>query len=427
MPTYTAEHFARSLGGRIEDWGLRSTDTITIDENGRILAGSVFLGHVTPTERAQLEGEKGPPASWERRGALDRINAYRREIGMGPLDPYASQWTDEDVMAEEKRVLRLQNPSVDWSPGWASAFALGGGVFGGILFTGLGRAAFGTDTDALAPLLVSRSVGQVVGASSMAGMTAPEGMRARAALGAAAGAWVPYLGGPLAAVGTYAATRSRQQNPLSPTAKRWLWIGGASLAALLVGGVAYAKLRTPSFEGPSTPGQAIANAIEILGTGAEVVEVTDVAYTMAYPDCPAQLDPGDPMHERCIEYWLHLRDLAIEQMPSPEGRPARDRPGLSGTGPAADMRGWLESLTQHQRSELRSIIGGRHYDGIKRNAYDGDDAGVVSAVLRFKRGAEKHASEDKFGALERYLELKELLGPKLDELMQLAQKYQGQA
>jgi hypothetical protein len=353
--------------------------------------------------------------------ALTHINEHRRQLGMEPLDPYISGWTDEDVLIESQRISRLDNISTDWSPGWAAAFALGGGVFGGMLFTKLGRSAFGTD--ALAALIASRIVGQVVGASSLAAAAAPEGLRARAATGAAAVAWVPYLGAPFAAIGTYVATRPREQNPISPTKKRWLWIGGVGATALLVSAVAYAKLRSPAIEDIPTPAQAVANAIEILGSDAEVVEVTDVAYAMAYPDCPPVLDPEDPTHELCIEFWLHLRDLAIEQMPPPESRPSQEQPGLSDTGPAADMRGWLESLTQRQRSELRRIIGKKYYDPIKRNAYEGDDAGVVLAVLRFKSAAEKHASEDKFGALERYLELRELLGPKLDELMQIAQQY----
>jgi hypothetical protein len=427
MATYTAAHFAKALGSRPEDWALRPTDTVIVDENDRITVDSRFLGHVTSTERAWLEGEKGPSSSFDVSNALIHINRHRRRLGMRSLDPYGAGWTDEDILVESRRISRLENSSMDWSPGWAPAFALGGGLLGGMLFTGLGRAAFGTDTDALAALIVSRIVGQVVGASGLAAATAPEGMRARAALGAAAGGWVPYLGVPLAAVGTYVATRSRKQNPLSPPAKRWLWIGGVGAATLLVGGVAYAKLRTPTPAGPPTPTRAIATAIGILGSDAEVIEVTDVAYTMAYPDCPVVLDPDDPTHELCIEYWLHLRDLAIEQMPPPESRPAEEQPGLSMTGPAADMRGWLESLTQRQRSELRRIIGSKYYDPIKRGAYDGDDAGVVSAVLRFKNAAQKHASEDKFGALKRYLELQELLGAKLDELMQLAQQYEGQA
>jgi len=235
---------------------------------------------------------------------------------------------------------------------------------------------------------------------------------------------VPYLGLPLGALGTYVATR-RRPNPVVQT-RTW-WIAGIVAATVAAGALAYRMLRTSESGGVLTPAEGVARALEILGEGAEVIEIADVAYTMVYPDCPPLLDPEDPTHEECIAAWLQLRDLAIDQLPAPAGRPSKTQEGLASTGPAADLRGWLESLTSTQRSELRTIIGSTYYDPMKRSAYEGDDGGVVRAVLRFKASAEAYASKDKMGALARYMELTDLLGPKLDELMRLAKSYKGKA
>lgn len=220
----------------------------------------------------------------------------------------------------------------------------------------------------------------------------------------------------------------RVANPTSPGAKRWMWIGGAVVAALFIGGgVAYARFRksiAPS--GPLPPGDAVDRAIELLGQNRDPEEIADAAYPMAYPDCPAPLDPEDPTHEACIDYWWHLHDLAEERLPPTSSQPSAPTE-LPTTGPAADMRAWIESLTQHQRSELRRIMGPSHYDPIKRSAYDGDDGKTVGAVLRFKNAAEKQLSEHPIDALKRYNDLKKLLGPKLDELMDAAEKYEGQS
>lgn len=218
---------------------------------------------------------------------------------------------------------------------------------------------------------------------------------------------------------------ARVANPMSPSTKRWLWIGGAVAAALLVGGgVAYARFRKSiEPEGPIPPQQAVDRAIGLLGTAREPEEIADAAYPMAYPDCPAKLDPEDPTHEQCIDYWWHLHDLAAERLPPPSERPRPHPDELPTEGPAADMRAWLESLTQHQRSELRRLIGPPYYNPIKRAAYDGDDGKTVAAVIRLKNSIEKLASDDPIEALKRYGELKDLLGSKLDELMDTAEKY----
>lgn len=216
----------------------------------------------------------------------------------------------------------------------------------------------------------------------------------------------------------------RVANP-SPSTKRWLWVGGGVVVALLVGGgVAYARFRkSVAPAGPVPPEEAVDRAINLLGTQRDPEEITDAAYPMAYPDCPPLLDPDDPTHGTCIDYWWHLHDLAVERLPPPSGRPRPPTDELPTTGPAADMREWFGSLTQHQRSELRRLIGPSNYDPIKRAANDGDDGKTVAAVLRLKNSIEKLLSDDPIAALKRYNELKKLLGPKLDELMDTADKY----
>jgi hypothetical protein len=47
------------------------------------------------------------------RDALSKINRHRGSMGMRPLDPVATGWTDQDVLLEAKRIERLSNPLLD--------------------------------------------------------------------------------------------------------------------------------------------------------------------------------------------------------------------------------------------------------------------------------------------------------------------------
>lgn len=376
---YQAEDFTRELGYTLEDWGLRPGQLVTIDENDRILVDSRFLGHLTPAERASLRA------------------------------PFEAQpWG----------IPRQVNP--DLHPGWVAAAAFGGRVAGGLLFTAIGGALDGIGTT-----LAFRGLGQILGAAGASAIAAPDGKRGVAALGAGAGAWVPFMGAPLAAGGAYLATADggRRRNPLSSRTKRWLWIGGGVAAALLIGGVVYARSKAAP-EGPLEPKDAVDRAIGILGEGAKAHDVADAAYPLAYPDCPDVLDPEDPTHARCIEYWFHLQDLAQERLPPPTDRPSGPK---AAAGPAADMKAWLDSLTQDQRSELRQIIGPSYYDPIERAAKAGDDGKTVAAVLRLEAAVRKLVAQDPIAASKQYAQLKSLLGPKLDELLNTAKKYRGEA
>jgi hypothetical protein len=59
------------------------------------------------------------------------------------------------------------------------------------------------------------------------------------------------------------------------------------------------------------------------------------------------------------------------------------------------MRAWLDSLSAHQRSELRRIIGSEHYDPIKRYA----EPATMARPLRRSCGSSRTSEDDKWAAL----------------------------
>lgn len=418
MQIYAAREFAYRLGFDPEDWNLDLAEKVRVMPSDQVYVGDAFLGKLTQSQREALELE---PSS------LEVINAYRESTGLPLLDPYREQWSGEDLEIEAANLQRVANMAAS---AWPALGAFGGRFVGGWGMTWLGGRVFGTNEPLgilNPPVYASRVVGQVLGAAGVAALAAPRGRRTRAALGGAAGAWVPYVGAPLAALGAYFATKSgRKSNPIRPRAKRWIWIAAGVATLLVGGGVAYAKMRKRS-SGPPSPEDAVDRAIEILGSDASAIEVADAAYPMAYPDCPEKLDPDDPDHALCIEDWNHLYDLAKDTLPKGKWGPRPVPDDLPDEGPAADMRAWLGSLSPHQRTELRRIIGPKYYDPIKRAANAGDDGKTVGNVLRLKNAIEKLLREDPIEAASQYNELKKLLGPKLDDLMDAAEKYEGDA
>lgn len=167
-------------------------------------------------------------------------------------------------------------------------------------------------------------------------------------------------------------------------------------------------------------------AIEALGVDANLNILTNRAYHSAFPDCPRRLDPNDPSHEDCVRSWLRVRDHVAARLPAPELPTPEEKAGLPTTGEAADIRGWLESLTPHQISRLREILGANLVDPVQRAAFAGDDEGTVRAVVTLKKTVEDYAEEHPFDALRQYSELKDLLGPKLDDLLRTAEQYKAQ-
>ena len=134
----------------------------------------------------------------------------------------------------------MQNPG---SPEYAAGAAALGRIVGGL--PGLALAYAQTDKDAEKPPaagIVVRFAGQIAGAAGGAALGAPDGLKGRAAVGAALGGAVPFVGAPLAALGAYIATRPsarRQNNPMS----RPVTVAVVGLGLLTAGGLIYAGLK----------------------------------------------------------------------------------------------------------------------------------------------------------------------------------------
>ncbi len=210
--------------------------------------------------------------------------------------------------------------------------------------------------------------------------------------------------------------------------RRWVtWVGVVVLSAagVAVGATLSRAAMSRGGRAPADPVLEAAASEEVAAWQGRrsLTTLTDRAYARARPNCPRVLDPGNPDHEGCIRDWLRLRDLIAAKLPAPEIPPAADQAGLATEGPAADMRGWLGTLTQDQRAGLRDIIGARQYDGIATSAASGDDEATRSAMRGLKAETEQLTDERPFEALRRYSQLKSLLGDKLDGLVSLAEKY----
>lgn len=141
--------------------------------------------------------------------------------------------------------LVYANPagSIEWAAGGAFAGRVLGGI-PGLLFY---YATAAEDEDGkkekptAGPYIV-RWVGQIAGAAAGGYLGAPDAMKTRAAVGAAVGGSIPFLGAPLAAVGAYVATRpggGRKANPMSTGATIGLALGGLAL----LGGGTYLGVR----------------------------------------------------------------------------------------------------------------------------------------------------------------------------------------
>lgn len=216
--------------------------------------------------------------------------------------------------------------------------------------------------------------------------------------------------------------------------KRWSWLTWLGATGLAVAGVLAGAGIARAAVGPVGPkGRAhdpalephVQAAIAQLGVDANLNILTNHAYNAAFPDCPRRLDPADQSHENCVRRWLGARDLVAARLPAPELPTPSEQEGLATTGSAADIRGWLESLTPNQRSRLREILGANLVDPVQTAAFSGDDDGTERAVVHLKKTVEDYAEEHPFDALRQYSELKDLLGPKLDDLLRTAEQYKA--
>lgn len=191
---------------------------------------------------------------------------------------------------------------------------------------------------------------------------------------------------------------------LSKRAK-WLIAGGVAFGGYFVVRTVMAKSKKPTVK-KYGPDAAVTTAINELGADAGVVALTDLAYPLAYPDCPPKLDPDDPTHEECVNRWLALRDRVRKRVPS-GGKGSSSEKVL-----AKKIKSWLDGLSGSQRSQLRSTIGAKLYDPIANGAASGNESQVMAGLLRMKSSVK---GMSQLQALALYTQLQDILGPKLDE------------
>lgn len=160
------------------------------------------------------------------------------------------------------------------------------------------------------------------------------------------------------------------------------------------------------------PDKAVSTAIEELGENAGVMTLTDLAYPLAYPNCPPLLDPDDPTHADCIAKWIDLRDRVAKRVPAGKGTG-----GARGIAKKVDK--WFDGLSSSQRTQLRSAIGAELYDPIANGANANNDSQVLAGLLRLKRSVYDLIAESQLQALALYSKLQDILGPKLDEFKKI--------
>lgn len=190
------------------------------------------------------------------------------------------------------------------------------------------------------------------------------------------------------------------------------WTIGLAGAAAVGLGVAWALTKPRHLSGPvPTEDQAIDAAISQLGTDAETAEVARVAYRLAYPTAPYPPDGTyTPSWARIVRKVQELLARPVQKVAPPA---VEDLP--AGDGTAAKVSAWLESLSAEQRSSTREIVGSQVWDPVEVASSKRDDEATRAALLSFKLGIEAAARDSKWRALKMYSQLKDTLGPKLDE------------
>lgn len=165
----------------------------------------------------------------------------------------------------------MQTVANPGSAGWAAGGAFAGRVIGGLpgLIVAAVTAKPAAEGETEPPSYlggVLRWLGQIGGAAGGAALGAPDGLKGRAAIGAAIGGSIPIFGAPLAAVGAYIATNPRKQNPYEKNPMGTGAIVGLSLLglAILGGGTYYGvkaikkrqELKAAEKEGELPPAEA---------------------------------------------------------------------------------------------------------------------------------------------------------------------------
>lgn len=208
--------------------------------------------------------------------------------------------------------------------------------------------------------------------------------------------------------------------------RNWFWIslGLAGAAGLVVlGYITQAKAARkplPKAKGVS-PDKAVQQAIAALGVDAHPWMLTDFAYSAAYPECPAVIDPTDPEHDTCRGLWLDMLIKMSEATGLDPDVPIKPPDPSKSTGVAADIANFLAALTANQRSELRTILGAERYDNLVSASEAGNDGSVQALLLAMRKDVEKLVKESPLQAYSLYSQLQKLLGDaKLEEFLEIA-------
>lgn len=99
----------------------------------------------------------------------------------------------------------------------------------------------------------------------------------------------------------------REANPVSP----WVW-GALGLGALGAIVVAVARASQPVAQSVAAPGlqgppDAVVQAQLAQHPTGRLLNLVDAIYAQQYPQCPEVIDPNEPLHEQCTQWWVLTR------------------------------------------------------------------------------------------------------------------------
>ena len=218
---------------------------------------------------------------------------------------------------------------------------------------------------------------------------------------------------------------STQLRELNPTTTFWISIGLAITAGVVVTGYALrararAKKPLPKAKG-IPPKQAVTAAIDQLGRDAHPYALTDFAYVLAYPECPTVPDEKNPEHDRCRGLWLEMAMRVRDRLGLDPDEPIEPKPSVpKNNGLAKSLCDYFDSLTEKQRTGVRSIIGAERHDKLLDACEADNDAVVRAQILTLRKDVEKLFKDDPLGAYMLYRQLQDVLGEeKVEEFLDI--------
>lgn len=160
---------------------------------------------------------------------------------------------------------------------------------------------------------------------------------------------------------------------------------------------------------PPSEEAAVAAAIEQLGPDAPTAQISQLAFSTAYPG----QTPAEPE-------WASI----VTQVETVLGRPLV--PIKIPSGPAFEdeaaelVTDWMGSLSDAQRSAVQQAVGAALWDPLVASAAGGDDVATRGALLAIKLAIEAQAQDSKISALATYASLQSNLGDdKLQEFLEI--------